>query len=702
MPKLLPISQTVLPKIRDEGYVFIDKTRYLEIYENCGRQVSLFLRPRRFGKTMFTELLRYYYDVALESESVRLFRDTYIGTRPTPKKSSLHVVKFDFSGIDTCQGFSIVLESFIAKIVNGIDDFFRRYPELIPLEIRNRALSEKPSEISLAVVRYYRDRQAFPTPASVIDSFVGYLGYFSPKVMIIIDEYDNFTNDILSRDPGVFASIARKDGEISRFYQCLRARLQQQIIDSIFITGVLPVTLDTSLSGFVYSNISAKVEFNGMAGFTDQEVLELLHETVDFEQCGYSPDELLAEMKLRYDGYRFAEAGEETVYNTSLCLNFIEDLVNRRYAGFPSLQSGSDADLDFEKFSGFLDLIRKEDLDNLLSSMELGCCGEDEPEGVLAVAGGTASMKVTSDKPMLDLDKGIILLYHLGFLTRMNPEEAKRRVSAYQDRMVYLRIPNLYFRELFSRYRLFRYPRILSVVSTDLWGLGQLAKSNDISCLEAMLRSLAGAFVRTADPHEGESQIVLTVYVALSLLAGSFFDLRREYFIRHDCKYVLSDGLEESEYADIDEAEVEHELISTGIIEEPSEHRTVSVKGSDGSPADGRGSTAGRSSPKGSGGFRKSFLDRAETRKAISVRRGRADLVALNRGTGPSYLFEFKYQRDSNAREETKDRVCELLYSRAVRQLNFYVTDDRLSQIRDLHRYVIMYAYGEFFIGEVA
>ena len=96
--KKIPDAMTDFRKIIDSNYVFIDKTRFLEVYEESGTSVSLFLRPRRFGKTMFTELLRYYYDKALESESDRLFQGCYIATHPTPLKSSFYVLRFDFSG----------------------------------------------------------------------------------------------------------------------------------------------------------------------------------------------------------------------------------------------------------------------------------------------------------------------------------------------------------------------------------------------------------------------------------------------------------------------------------------------------------------------------------------------------------------------------------------------------------------------------
>ena len=95
-------------------------------------------------------------------------------------------------------------------------------------------------------------------------------------------------------------------------------------------------------------------------------------------------------------------------------------------------------------------------------------------------------------------------------------------------------------------------------------------------------------------------------------------------------------------------------------------------------------------------------LETVESRdRAANIKKGRADLVALNTGTGPSYIFEFKYKRNTRTSEMTKDKVREALYNRAVKQLNFYVADDYLKTVPDLRKYVIMYTYGEFFIEEI-
>jgi len=135
MLKALPTSQTSLPAIIDRNLIFIDKTAFISTYEKSQHAVSLFLRPRRFGKTMFTEILRYYYDAALEKESSGIFSSTYIATHPTPLKGRFCVVKFDFSGIATNNGVDSTLNSFLENIIIGISDFFMRYPDFVPQKI---------------------------------------------------------------------------------------------------------------------------------------------------------------------------------------------------------------------------------------------------------------------------------------------------------------------------------------------------------------------------------------------------------------------------------------------------------------------------------------------------------------------------------------------------------------------------------------
>ncbi|MBQ8706654.1 MAG: AAA family ATPase, partial [Succinivibrionaceae bacterium] len=412
MIKNIPTSQTMLPVIIDEGYAFVDKTKSIETYEKSKSRVSLFLRPRRFGKTMFIEMLKYYYDEALKEESTRIFKGKYIASHPTEKKSGYYVVSFDFSGIGTKNGLENTLNAFSYKIIVGIRNFYLRYPDLIPRDIQ-RMKEQEEASLEDCIAKYYKDEKLFSDSTAIITSFLTRLQAFQNKIMVLIDEYDNFTNDILSRDVNTFAELARKGGDISMFYQVLRSCQQLNIIDRIFIAGVLPITLDTSLSSFVFDRVYEYPEFNEMAGFTDDDVANLLKDTLDFDKCGFSLDTLRGEMKKRYNGYRFAEEGEFTVYNPALCLNFIKKLISLDYKKIPPLQTVSGNDIDFDKFAGYMGLVNQQDMDSIISSIDVDS-DPDNPSsaGYIEIYALSESIKVTSDENRLNYSEGATLLYH--------------------------------------------------------------------------------------------------------------------------------------------------------------------------------------------------------------------------------------------------------------------------------------------------
>ena len=436
MLKALPNSFTNFAAIIDENYAFVDKTRFLEVYENSKTKVSMLLRPRRFGKTMFTELLKYYYDIALKEDADRLFMGKYIASHPTPLKNSCYVLKFDFSGISSDDSTSDIMADFRKKVINGIADFLLRYPVFILSEIRQKVPDgSNLNDLYNAIIGYYSDKNAFPSVSLLTDYFIYSLKPLSSaKLMVIIDEYDNFTNDILSRDPEMFQDIARKGGYVSAFYQVLRSCNQDQIIDRIYVTGVLPITMDTSTSGFVSKNLTSVPAFNELTGFTDDEVTDLLKQTVDFEKCPFSPEVLRAEMKKRYDGYRFADNAENTVYNATMCLNFISEIVENNYCGIPSFKIFADANIDYDKLCGYFMLMNEQDRRELIEDL-------NNRSPVASNIG--MAVKLTAEHEKLSYSEGATVLYHLGFLTIMSEEE-KKNTPGCSLNVEYLTIPNEY------------------------------------------------------------------------------------------------------------------------------------------------------------------------------------------------------------------------------------------------------------------
>ena len=645
--KKIPGSFTVLDEIVSGNYAFIDKTRFIQAYEESGLPITLFLRPRRFGKTMFVELLIYYYDSALETKGRELLKDTWISSHPTPLRNTYAVLRFDFCAVDNSGTSSAVINSFADQIVSGIEIFFNLHPEF------NLAGSTARDVISKEIDEL-RVSSPSSVPSKIMDVFARLLGNnplnLPRKLMIVIDEYDSFTNDILSRDQDLFSELARKNGAVGGFYRGLRYLNQQGVADRIFITGILPVTLDTSNSGFIYENISFLRQFNAMAGFTDSDLESLLEQTVEFGAASFSLPETKAEIRRRYNGYRFARTAArgnapETVSNSALCLKFISEF--REYCAddlFPPFTVYSGCDVDYDKLSGYLNLMREEDRTKLVDALIAG-----EPVKV----GFPSVVKLSGEKRKLSMQEGLLLLYHLGFLTISSGDGAPGATPV-------LAIPNEYFRLIFCRYWFEAGGISWEKVDSSDADIGRLARVNDIGALETILLSEAECFVNTDVSSQGEMQIVLAVYCALSMNAGESFELSTEYRVRIDSKNVYADTMEE--------------------YQAKSQICSSAQTAGDGNSAPASG-IAGKS-------------------RVVNTKSGRADLVAINRQGGPSYIFEFKYAQNRKAQPETISRTRKELYDQAVAQLNFYTQDDRLKTVSDLHRYVIMYTWGEFMIRE--
>ena len=99
--KKLPYGISNYEELIKDGYYYVDKTMYIEKLENLAEKRIMFLRPRKFGKTLFTSTLLNYYDIKTQEKFENLYGNTYIGKNPTKLKNSYHILKFNFSGIDT-------------------------------------------------------------------------------------------------------------------------------------------------------------------------------------------------------------------------------------------------------------------------------------------------------------------------------------------------------------------------------------------------------------------------------------------------------------------------------------------------------------------------------------------------------------------------------------------------------------------------
>ena len=285
----------------NNDYFYIDKTQYIETLENINEDFVIFLRPRRFGKSLFLSTLQYYYDENSAHEFETMFHDTYIGKNPTVLKSSLRILFFEFSGINIDGGVDLIYKSFSNKIKNSCMVYLEKYAYA----------QEKIDEL-----------EEISIPSSIIDRFFKIVQ--DDEIYLLIDEYDQFANAILAYDMEDFLNIVGKGGFVRSFYEVLKTATGQGIVQKMFITGVTPITLDSLSSGFnIVSNISNNKKFNEMAGFNRDEVKYTLEESI-FKKC---PDidraELLEKIETWYNGYLFNIEAKNRVYNATLVNYFI-------------------------------------------------------------------------------------------------------------------------------------------------------------------------------------------------------------------------------------------------------------------------------------------------------------------------------------------------------------------------------------------
>ena len=284
----------------NNDYLYIDKTAYIEKLEKTNESFLIFLRPRRFGKSLFLSTLQYYYDENSALEFEAIFNDTYIGANPTSLKSSFRILFFEFSGIDINGDREQLFEQFTFKIKMSISKYFSNYGY--------------PEE--------YKDIENINNPTSLMEYF--FKKTQNDKIYLLIDEYDQFANAILAYSMNDFLEIVGKGGFVRSFYEVLKGATQSGVVQKMFITGVTPITLDSLSSGFnIVSNISNEEAFNLMAGFSQKEVNYSLEQYI-FKECDSINKEALQEkLKVWYNGYLFNVDASERVYNATLVNYFI-------------------------------------------------------------------------------------------------------------------------------------------------------------------------------------------------------------------------------------------------------------------------------------------------------------------------------------------------------------------------------------------
>jgi len=396
-----------------ENYFYCDRTDKIPLLENTKSQ--LFIRPRRFGKSLVLSMLENYYDVAKKDEFEEIFGELKIGKNPTELRNSYFILKLDFSCVDPTGSTEDVKKALFNHINASIIEFYKFYNykgfELPLIEIdREDALFSMKSLITSARMTPY-------------------------PVYLLIDEYDNFANTVMmgvQSSEGRYKALVHEEGPLRTFFKAVKASTSSSMFDRVFITGVSPVVMSDITSGYnIAENIYFEPEFNDLCGFKQNEIEDVLKKIVD--ECGFEKEktkEAAGLMQTYYNGYTFSHTADEQIYNPTLCLYFFKQF--EKSCNYPREMLDDNLAVDEAKLKYIAQIPKGRDL--LMSLME-----KDQQ-----VAAEKISKRFGIEEMLTDRSRDntflVSFLYYFGVLTIAGDTD---------DMEVILKVPNLVMRSLY-------------------------------------------------------------------------------------------------------------------------------------------------------------------------------------------------------------------------------------------------------------
>jgi hypothetical protein len=296
-----------------QGYYYRDRTHAIPFLEL--NKSTLFIRPRRFGKSLVLSMLENYYDIARKEAFDTLFGKLAIGLNPTLLRNSYFILRWDFSCVDPTGSPQDVKRSLYDYINGRIRNFLRYY--------RNNGFDLQDIEI--------HPENALAT----IESLLGGAQSTGYPVFLLIDEYDNFANTIMmlpvADSQARYAALVHDEGMLRTLFKVVKSATSGTGFDRVFITGVSPVVMSDITSGYnIAEDMFFEPEFADLCGFREHEVAETLREIAS--GCGMDiskTDEALEMMRIYYNGYNFVPGSTGFIYNPTLCLYFFKQFQKR-------------------------------------------------------------------------------------------------------------------------------------------------------------------------------------------------------------------------------------------------------------------------------------------------------------------------------------------------------------------------------------
>lgn len=384
--KGIPYGISDFKRLRNENFYYVDKTMYLPLIEKMPSYLFL-IRPRRFGKSLFLSLMRTYYDILQKDNFEKYFGDLWIGSHPTDQRNRFQVLYFDFSKAGCSQPGTDMMTSFNDYCTIIINQFAHEYAPFYDADFKATVESIESAKAKLSYLEVKAQEK-------------GYLLY------LIIDEYENFTNVILSEHgQKMFHDLTHASGFYREYFKQFKG-----MFNRIFLMGVSPITLDDLSSGYnIDWNISTDETFNAMMGFSESDVREMFCYYHQNNMLTGDIEAMITEMKPWYDNYCFARMSlkDDRIFNCDMTLYYLNCQIQKHRA--PEEMVDKNIRTDYSK----LKMLARIDHDSSQEGSRMSTIEEIAAKGEILVDLHTSfpAEKVT------DIDNFRSLLYYYGLLT---------------------------------------------------------------------------------------------------------------------------------------------------------------------------------------------------------------------------------------------------------------------------------------------
>lgn len=412
--KRIPYGVSDFMDIIQRNQYYVDKTMYLPMLEDEA-DALFFIRPRRFGKSLFISMMQAYYDIGMRDRFQELFGNLWIGSHPTEYQGQFQILYLDFSKIGG--DITELKENFNTYCNDCIDNFIEKYQEYYPERVVEKVLKAGTAARKLNLIGIASEKEKSP-------------------LYLIVDEYDNFTNVVLNEHgEKVYRALTHASGFYREIFKVFKGMFSR-----IFMTGVSPVTLDDLTSGFnIGWHISTKPSFNQMLGFSTEDVREMIeyYKTSGKIQADYDTDTIIGNIKPWYDNYCFSADAlltQSKVFNCDMVLYYIRNYMENGKS--PAQMIDPNTKTDYNKMKKLLQLDK---LDGNRKGILYQIAEEGEIVSTLATSFPASALT--------DPNIFISLLFYYGMLTIKGTRG---------DKMIFC-IPNNNVRKQYYEYLLEQY-----------------------------------------------------------------------------------------------------------------------------------------------------------------------------------------------------------------------------------------------------